>query len=237
MRANCHLNLVETKDQHYPGCSKAFCNVPIAVPEALVMCGRAVCYPVGARLFVEGELSEGAFLLSSGRAKLTISSRNGKSLMRICSPGEILGLSATLSGDAYEASAEMLDNGRVGFVERQIFMELVQREAMVSLYVAQLLSREYQAVHEQVRTLALSDSVAEKMARLLLDWCRSQGKVTAQGTHLKVSLTHNEIAQMIGVTRETVTRLLSEFKNRQIIQLNGSSLIISDRAALESIVN
>ncbi len=237
MRASSHLNLVEPGNENYRNCSPVFCQGSCGIPGALEKFSRTVSYPAGARLFVEGELPEGVLLLSRGRAKLTISSRHGKSLMRICSPGEIPGLSAVLSGNAYEASAEMLDSGLVNFIERAPFLDLLMREAQVSLYVAQLLSREYQVVHEQVRMLALSASVAEKMARLLLDWCQGHGKVTAQGTHLKISLTHSEMAQMIGVTRETVTRLLSEFKHRQIIQLHGSSLIISDRTALESIVN
>jgi CRP/FNR family transcriptional regulator len=87
-----------------------------------------------------------------------------------------------------------------------------------------------------MRALALSESVAEKLARLLLSWCKKTGGQTGQAVHLKLSLTHGEIAHMIGVSRETVTRLLSEFRSKGLIQLRGSNLVINNKAALESMV-
>jgi CRP/FNR family transcriptional regulator len=88
-----------------------------------------------------------------------------------------------------------------------------------------------------MRALALSDSVAEKLARLLLNWLKRAGRQTEQGAHLKLALTHAEIAQMIGVTRETVTRLLGEMRSKGVIQLKGSNLVIKDKAALEDMVS
>jgi len=93
------------------------------------------------------------------------------------------------------------------------------------------------AVHEQMRALVLSDSAAEKLARLLLSWLRKLGSQTEQNIRLKLSLTHGEIAQMIGVSRETVTRLLGELRDKGIIQLKGSNLLIKNKAALEEMVN
>jgi CRP/FNR family transcriptional regulator len=193
--------------------------------------------PRGARLFAEGQPSKGVFILCSGRAKLLIGSSNGKSLMRIAEQGEILGLSATLSGHPYEGSAEMLDAGQVNFIRRDHFLSLLNDRAEASLRVAQHLSNDYLALHEQMRALALSDSVAEKLAWLLLRWCDQNGKQTEYGLLLKLSLTHGEIAQMIDASRETVTRLLGELRNKGVIQLKGSNLFIKDKTALEEIVN
>ncbi len=92
-------------------------------------------------------------------------------------------------------------------------------------------------VHEQMRALVLSDSAAEKLARLLLSWLKKTGSRTEQNIHLKITLTHGEIAQMIGVSRETVTRLLGELRDKGIIQLKGSSLLIKNKAGLEGMVN
>jgi CRP/FNR family transcriptional regulator len=194
-------------------------------------------YPRGARLFVEGQNPKGVFILCRGRAKLSIGSSNGKSLMRIAEQGEILGLSATLSGHSYECSAEMLDAGEVNFIRREHFLEFLSRQAEAGMRVAQHLSRDYMSLHEQVRALALSDSVAEKLAKLLLSWCKRSGTQTEHGVHLKLSLTHGEIAQMIGVSRETVTRLLGELRSKGIIQLKGSNLFIKDEGALKSLIN
>lgn len=194
-------------------------------------------YPRGAKLFVEGQQPKGVFILCGGRAKLSIGSSNGRSLMRIAEQGEILGLSATLSGYPYEDSAEMLESGQVNFIRRDHFLNFLKNHAEASLRVAQHLSHVYAAVHEQMRALALSDSAAEKLARLLLSWRRKTGGQTDQAIHLKLSLTHGEIAQIIGVTRETVTRLLGEFRDKGLIQLRGSNLLITDKAALESLIN
>lgn len=194
-------------------------------------------YPQGSVLFLEGQSSRGVFILSSGRAKLSFSSGNGKSLMRVPEPCEILGLSAVISGQPYEVSAEMLNDGQVNFVQRDMFLKFLHDHGDASLHVAKLLSRSYYTVCDQIRSLALSDSVVEKLAKLLLGWCASEGKQTEQGIHLKVSLTHGEIGQMIGASRETVTRILGDLRNKHVIGLNGSSLYIQNKAALESFVN
>jgi CRP/FNR family transcriptional regulator len=188
-------------------------------------------------LFWEGQTAHGVFLLCSGRAKLSFSAGNGKSLMRITEPGEILGLSAVVTGQSYEVSAEMLHDGQVKFVPRESFLQFLQDHSEASWRVAELLSHSYYKVCGQVRSLALSDSVIEKLAKLLLDWCASDGRETEHGIHLKLFLTHGEIAQMIGASRETVTRILSDLRNKQVIGLNGSSLYIQNKAALESLVN
>jgi CRP/FNR family transcriptional regulator len=202
--------------------------------EAIV---QTAFYPQGSLLFIEGLLSRGIFILCSGRAKLTISSSNGKTLMRVAEQGEVLGLGATISDRPYEVTAEMLDGGRVNFVKRDNFLNFLKGHGEACLRVAQHISRDYYAVYDQVRSLALSDSVAEKLAKLLLGWCERDGRETEQGVQLKLSLTHTEIAQIIGVSRETVTRLFGELRNKQVIQLRGSSLFICDKAALESFVN
>jgi CRP/FNR family transcriptional regulator, cyclic AMP receptor protein len=194
-------------------------------------------YPRGSRLFAEGQHPHGVFILCSGRAKLLIDSSSGRVLMRIAEQGEILGLSATLSGHPYESSAEMLDGGQVSFIRRDHFLSFLTNQADVSLRVARHLSDLYMAVHEQMRALALSDSVAEKLAKVLLHWCDQNGRQTEGGIHLKLTLRHGEIAQMIGVSRETVSRLLGELRNDGIIQLKGSSLLIKDKAALERLVD
>jgi CRP/FNR family transcriptional regulator len=157
--------------------------------------------------------------------------------MRIAEQGEILGLSATLSGSPYVDSAEMLESGQVNFIRRDHFLHFLNNRPEASLRVAQLLSHAYMAAQEQMRALVLSDSAAEKLAGLLLGWIKKTGGRTEQNIHLKLSLTHIEIAQMIGVSRETVTRLLGELRDKGIIQLKGSSLLIRNKTALEKMIN
>ncbi|HEX4946538.1 MAG TPA: Crp/Fnr family transcriptional regulator [Blastocatellia bacterium] len=215
----------------------SFCSLP---PEPLLefeQIAHSYFYPQGTLLFLEGQASRGIFILCHGRAKLCLCSGNGKTLMRVTEPGEILGLSAVISGRPYEVSAEMLHDGQVNFVERETFLKFLHEHSEASLQVAKLLSRNYYTVCEQVRSLALSDSVVEKLAKLLLGWCANEGKQTDRGIHLKISLTHGEIGQMIGASRETVTRLLGDLRHKHVIELKGSSLFVCNKAALESFVS
>lgn len=83
--------------------------------------------------------------------------------------------------------------------------------------------------------LGLSHSVSEKLAPLLLEWA-SDGERTNDGIRIKVSLTHEEIAQLIGTSGETVTRVLGEFCDQQIAQLLGSTLLIRHKPRLEKLI-
>jgi CRP/FNR family transcriptional regulator, cyclic AMP receptor protein len=89
----------------------------------------------------------------------------------------------------------------------------------------------YSGACEQLRTVGLSASAPEKLARLLLEWS-TESKDEKPVTQIKMPLTHEEIAEFIGTTRETVTRTLSDFKTRHLVALQGSTLSISNRPAL-----
>jgi CRP/FNR family transcriptional regulator len=125
----------------------------------------------------------------------------------------------------------------VNFVYREAFLKFLREHGDASLRVAELLSRNYHTVCDQIRALALSNSVAEKLARLLLGWCAREGRETERGIHVRITLTHGEIGQMIGASRETMTRLLGTLRNKRVIELRGSSLFICNKAALESFTN
>lgn len=167
--------------------------------------------------------------------KLSISSSTGKTLiLRIARPGEILGLTATVSNTPYEVTAETLHPCQVAFVRRDDFLHFVGKHPEAYQGVVTQLSALYNGACEQLRTVGLSTSAPEKLARLLLKWS-PEAKESEQGTPVKRPLTHEEIAEFIGTTRETVTRTLSEFKSRRLVVLQGSTLLIANRSALESI--
>jgi CRP/FNR family transcriptional regulator len=115
-------------------------------------------------------------------------------------------------------------------------LQFLREYGEVALRVAEQLSRNYYTAYEKIRTLGLTSSPSEKFAKLLLSWSPNAENVT-EPAHLKLTLTHEEIAEMIGTTRETVSRLFSDFKKKQLLQLKGSTLIIRNKPALEKIVN
>ena len=217
-----------------------FCDLPDAALQELEAIKCTASYPKGAVLFVEGQHSRGIFILCHGRAKLSASSAEGKTIItRIAEPGDVLGLSPTVSGQPYEVAAELLEPSQVNFVERKQFLEFLSRHGEVAVRVAQQLSRNYHSAYEEIRSLGLSQSTAERFAKLLLDWsARPSAHSNGNGkdVRLTVTLTHEEISQLIGSTRETVTRLFAQFKKKQWLEVKGATLIIKDKAALQKLV-
>jgi CRP/FNR family cyclic AMP-dependent transcriptional regulator len=212
-----------------------FCQLSPAAMADFNTLKSPAAYPAGAVLFLEKQHPRGVFVLCAGQVKLSISSSGGKTLiLRIAKPGEILGLMATMSGSPYEATAETLHSCRVAFIRREDFMRFLGKHPQAYEGVVGQLSTLYSGACEQLRTVGLSASAPEKLARLLLDWS-ANAKEIKQDTPITLPLTHEEIAEFIGTTRETVTRTLSQFKTRQLVALQGSTLLIADRPGLEAI--
>jgi CRP/FNR family transcriptional regulator len=122
----------------------------------------------------------------------------------------------------------------LAYLRREDFLAFVAKHPEVYQGVVKQLTSLYGGACEQLRTVGLSASAPERLARLLLNWS-ADGKQTQQGTQITVPLTHEEIAEFLGTTRETVTRTLSDFKMRNFLKLQGSTMMISNRAALEAI--
>jgi CRP/FNR family transcriptional regulator len=210
-----------------------FCNLSLPALQKLNEIKSTAVYPKSAVLFIEGQRPRGVFVLCTGKAKLSTSSSEGKTIItEISEPGNVLGLNATVSNHPYEVTAEMIEPGQANFIARDALLQFLRENGEVSLRVAEQLSRNYYVAYEGIRTLGLTSSPAEKFAKLLLSW--EVGKTNGQ---IRLTLTHEEIAEMIGTTRETVSRLFSDFKKKQLVQIKGSSLLIRNKPALEKMVH
>jgi len=216
---------------------KWFCGLSPDVLKSFSAGSHPGTYPGGALLFVEGQLPRGAFVLCSGKVKLSTTSRDGKVLiLKVAEAGEVLGLSATISGTCYELTAETAGPCHVNFVERDALLRLMERTGEMGVHAAQELSKEFQSVYRDIHELVLARSSAGKLARLLLSWTTARERETGVSeVRVRASLTHEEMAQMIGSSRETVTRLLSDLKKKEFIRLEGSTLVIRNRTALEAL--
>jgi CRP/FNR family transcriptional regulator, cyclic AMP receptor protein len=213
-----------------------FCELPKSALDELEKVKYASAYPQGAVLFVEGQAPRGVYVICSGRVKLSTTSREGKTLiLRIADPGEVLGLHAAVSGKPYELTAESLQPCQLDFIRRDDFLRFLQHHGDACMNAAEHLSQNCQNAYEMIRSLGLSHSVGEKLARLLLEWA-AEGETTKEGIRIKISLTHEEIAQLIGTSRETVTRVLSEFRAKKFAELRGSTLMIQDKPGLERMI-
>lgn len=194
-------------------------------------------YPEGAVLFIEQQAPHGVFVLCQGEVKLSISSSEGKTLiLRIAKAGEILGLTAALAGKPYEVTAETLHPSQIAFVRRDDFMRFLTIFPEAFQGIASQLSANYRGACEQLRTVALSPTVQGKLAKLLLDWS-AESEPARGASRITMPLTHEEIAEFIGSSRETVTRALGEFKHRRLVTLKGSTLTIENREALADFIS
>lgn len=213
-----------------------FCNLGPPALEELNALRQSSVYPPGAVLFVEGEPARGIFVICSGKVKLTASSSQGRSLIvRVAEAGEVLGLSAVVSNVEYEISAETLEPSQVNFLPRPEFVRFLQKYGEVSVRVAEHLSMELRRAYRQVARIALAPSARAKLAGLLLDWASHDAQPLARGSRFQLRLTQEEIGELIGTSRETVSRLLNDFRRRGLIKIKGTSVSLPDPAKLEAI--
>jgi CRP/FNR family transcriptional regulator, cyclic AMP receptor protein len=234
MKTPYGLEIIENCSQCF--CRKAgfFCAMSSGVVESLDQVSHHSTMPAGAILFVEGQVSRGIFILCSGKVKLSTASREGKVLiLKTVEAGEVLGLSAAVSGLSYEMTAETATPCQLNFVGRKDLLEMLHAHSEVGVHAAESLSSDFQSAYRDIRDLVMARSSEGKLARLLLSFSPKQ--TGSDELHLRSMMTHEEMAQRIGSSRETVTRLLTELKRKQLIRLDGPTLVIRSRIALETL--
>ncbi len=229
------LGLIESCVSCQLRADHTFCDLSASALHKFESIRHSTLYPAGAVLFVEGQAPRGIFVVCKGRVKVSFGSLDGKtSIMRIAETGEVLGISSSVSGESYQLTAETLDPCQISFVKRDDFMQFVNEHGDACFQIAEQLSNKYHAagreLHSHEPYLA-----ANKLAKLLLEWSAKHGDSAKANLRVTLGLTHEEIAQMIGASRETVTRLFGKMKKRQIVQVKGSTLVIRDKTALEAL--
>ncbi len=227
----------EVIDRLQKDSNKTVVRLSPAAVDVIEQAALTTTYPAGVALFSEGQPPRGVFILRRGRIKLSVSGRDGRTLiLRIAEPGDLLGVASVISAREYEATAETQEPSDVSFIRQSDLLRLMRIHGEIGLWVTQHLSQDYTATCREIRDLMLSDSASEKLARLLVGWL-DNSTASKQSGQVKMAVTHEEIGQMIGTTRETVSRLLAEFKKRRLIQQRGVTLVISNRVALESLIS
>jgi len=227
---------IVTNVQKHTSADGIFGDLAPAAVDALEQAALTTTYPTGAVLFAEGQAPRGVFLVRRGRVKLSVSGSDGRTLiLRIVTPGCPLGVAAIISGRAYEATAETQEPCEISFLRQSDLLRLMRQHGEIALWVTQHLSHDYASTCREIRDLMLSDSASEKLARLLVGMLDRNAE-SRHPSQVKLALTHEEIGQMIGTSRETVSRLFAGFKRQHLIQQNGATLVIPNRVALESLI-
>jgi CRP/FNR family transcriptional regulator, cyclic AMP receptor protein len=190
-------------------------------------------YPAHSILFSETQPANGIVVILEGEVRLSINSSEGRRLsFRIAKAGEVLGVSAVVSGKGYEMTAETMYPAKIAHVTRQQFLQFLNSHPEAYQTVAREMIRSFNVACEQLRMVGLATSAPERLARLLLGWSDHSDKTSA-GARCRLAMTHEEIGEFIGASRETVTRTLSSFKHRHLVAQNGATLTIPNPEALE----
>jgi len=230
------LNCVESCLTCHLRSRSFFCDLS---PESIADFNKikhAAVFPEHAVVLVEGQSPWGIFILCQGRAKLCTTSRDGKTLIiRIAEAGEVLGLHAVITGGPYELTVETMQPCQLNFVGREDMLHFLSQHPDASRHATQHLARDCSDSYGVVRTIGFSHSVSERFARFLLETA-ADGQVTKGSVRVRLAMTHEEISQLIGTSRETITRLLSEFRRNDLAELRGSTLIIHNHPALKNMV-
>ncbi len=216
-------------------CTKGdFCHLPTESLKLLSRVGHVTMYPSCAPLLTEGLTPNGVYIVCSGRVKLSVETREGKTvILKIADNRYLLGLSAIISGRPSPVTATTLDFCQIKFLDRENLLRLIESDSQLALTCATMLAGEASATFSDVYELLLARSSTEKLARLLLSWVA--GEPRNRELRVPSEFTHEEMAQMIGSSRETVTRLLTDMRRKELIRIEGSTLIIPNRIALQAI--
>ena len=213
-----------------------FCRLSEPALRELSAIRQTAFYPAGAVLFVEGESPRGLFILCSGEARLSASSKDGRIItLRPVRAGEVLGLSSVIANGAFAVTAEITTPAQVNFIPRADFLHYLGAHPEVMLRVAEHLSMELHKAWEQTRMLALAPNTRAKLAQLLLAWANQHGQPTPDGLRVPFHMTQEQIGAAIGASRETVSRLLSDLKRRRLIRVKGGSVFLLQPEALQAL--
>jgi CRP/FNR family cyclic AMP-dependent transcriptional regulator len=191
-------------------------------------------YPPATTLFAEQQVPINVFFLLTGQVKISLNSSAGRRvILGVAGPGETLGLASVFSGSRYDITAETVSQCTIASIASAAFVGFLRQHPSAYVNVARELCLECSQARDQVRRLGLAVTASAKLAQFLLDQCAVASQ-TESGARLFCALTHTEIGECIGVSRETVSRLFCDFRSRELLESRGSTLIISNRRALET---
>lgn len=186
-------------------------------------------------IYLPGDPGSSLFVVNGGRVKISKVTRDGKALtLSYCGPSELFGETCLVGGGPREEMAEAMENSMVTEIERADFEKLLQTYPQLGAHMTSLLASRRLELENKLETLVFRD-VTSKLAELLLQLAQEYGVEDARGTMVALKITHQELANLIGSTRETVSLTLSQFKKKNLICTEGRKVIISDHENLRAL--
>jgi len=245
MTAEVHARQAHTPRQVPAGCAACsnrrpgwFCSLGSAVLADLELATSTISLPTQASLFTQGEDARCLNLICNGYLKLTTGRKEDRQMIvRVAGPGSILGLYAVLSHGVYEVSAESLTSAQLRPVERERFLGFLRSHKEAQMRAVQCICQEYRFALQDACRIALSETVATRLGRLLLELAHQIGEHTEDAQYrFPLLLTHEEMASMTSTTRETVTRTLGQFRKDGWIAIEDSLVTILQPERLQMLL-
>ncbi len=214
-----------------------FENMPLDELEKLTANQTEQMYKKGEMIFREGAYSTGIFFILEGKVKKYKLDNNGKEqIIYVANRGELLGYHAILAEDRYPDCAAALQDSRIAFIPREDFLETLHHSKILSRLLLKTLSHEFAVLANSV-TMFAQKSVRERLA-LQLIVLREKYKINFQaGMPVEINMSRDDLASLVGTARENVVRVLSEFKEVQILETRGRKITILNVDALIKIAN
>ena len=187
-------------------------------------------------LYLPGDPSSNVYLLKKGRVKIANTASSGKEVtFDILDPGEIFGELDVLEDAPRSTSAETLDDALICVIPRKDFDQYLAMHPTVMFKLTKLIGLRLKKIQSRVEDLVFRD-VPARLAHLLVELSKTEGVAEKQGIRLKVKLTHQEMANLIGCSRETVSSTLGQFRDEGLLQLDGRTMTILDLKGLSRLL-
>jgi CRP/FNR family transcriptional regulator len=197
---------------------------------------ECVNYKKGQSIFTEGNKPHGLYCVNKGKIKLVKMGEDGKEqILRLIKPGDLMGYRALLTGDRYNATAIALEDCGICFVPKHMFVNILQKDSNLTMEMMRILGEDLKKAEEHITHMA-QKPVRERMAEALLFIKETYGFEPDNQT-INVTLTREEMANLVGTATETAIRLLSEFKHDGIVELVGKKIKILNHPKLVSTAN
>ncbi len=186
-------------------------------------------------IYLPGDPGDSLFFVNVGRIKISKVTRDGKALtLGYYDPPELFGETCLTAGEPREEMAEAMEDSLLTEISRGRFEDLLKQHGRLGFQMTKLLAKRRLDLENKLETLVFRD-VTSKLAELLLELAKEHGIEDARGTLVALKITHQELANLIGSTRETVSLTLSQFKKKKLICTEGRRVIISDIESLRAL--
>jgi len=205
-------------------------------PEEMAMFNREVKdtkYNCGETIYLPGDPSDAVYFVKKGRVKLSHRDKSGKSVtIRVCEPGEPFGEMAAMGEESRSLQATALDDVWLCWVGRERFVRFAETHPQITLRIAKLIGLHRRELENRLEEMLFLD-VPTRLARTLVKLADQHGRKLDDGIQVQIRITHRELAELIGATRETTTAALNRLKREGIVTRKLGKLLITSPKRLQ----